>query len=131
MVYSKWKGSVPDVTFRTWYFKRKKKILSLHSYLKRSMPETLFGRLTNLLYSVRKHLSAVTLYTEVVKWFAMQNSWLVSELSTFLVTGVFKQVLTHFQSIIHLNKPVSWFLLGKCLKKHLWKSDILRTYVEY
>ena len=40
---------------------RKTKITSLHSYLKRSMPETLFGTLTNLLYSVQKHLSARTL----------------------------------------------------------------------
>ena len=51
--YSKWKGSVPDVMFWTWQFKGEKKITSLHSYLKRSMPETLFGTLTNLLYSVQ------------------------------------------------------------------------------
>ena len=24
-----------------------------------------------------------------------------------------------------MDKPASWFLLGKCLKKHLWKSHIL------
>ena len=41
---------------------RKTKITSLYSYLKRSMPETLFGTLTNLLYSVQKHLSARTLH---------------------------------------------------------------------
>ena len=126
MGYSKWKGSVLDVTFRTWHFKRKKKITSLHSYLKRSMPETLFGALTNLLYSVQKHLSARNLIIQKpVKWFAMQNSWLVSKPSTFLVTAISKQILTHFQPMFHLSKPVSWFLLGKCLKKRLWKSDIL------
>ena len=126
MGYSKWKGSVPDVTFWTWHFKRKKKITSLHSYLKRSMPETLFGTLTNLLYSVQKHLSARTLIIQkLVKWFAMQNIWLVSKSITFLVTGISKQILTHFQPMFLLNKSVSWFLLGKCLKKHLWKSDIL------
>ena len=35
------------------------------------------------------------------------------------------QALTHFQPIFHLNKPGRWFLLAKCLKKHLWKGDIL------
>ena len=24
-----------------------------------------------------------------------------------------------------MGKPRSWFLLAKCVKKHLWKSDIL------
>ena len=55
----------------------------------------------------------------------MQNSWLVSKLTTFLVEGIFKQTLTHSQPVFHLDKPGCWFLLAKCLKKHLWKSDIL------
>ena len=114
---SKWKGSVPDI---------KKKILSLHSYLKRSMPGTLFGTLTKLLYSVQKHLLPRTnVVQKPVKWFAMQNSWLVPKPFTFLVKGISKQALTHFQPIFHLNKPGSWFLLAKCLKNHLWKSDII------
>ena len=25
-----------------------------------------------------------------------------------------------------MDRPSSWFLLAKCVKKHLWKSDILR-----
>ena len=126
MGHSKWKGSVPDVIFRTWHFKRKQKITSLHLYLKRSMPETLFGTLANLLHSVQKNLSVRTLIIQKpVKWFVMQNSWLVSKPSTFLVKGISKQALTHFQPIFHLNKPGCWFLLAKCLKKHLWKSDIL------
>ena len=125
MGYSKWKGSVPDVTFRTWHFKRKKKITSLHSYLKRSMPETLFGTLPNLLYSAHKNLSVRTLIIlKPVKWFAMQNSCQVSKLTTFLVKGIFKQTLTHFQPMFHLNKPDCWFLQAKCLKKHLWRSDL-------
>ena len=56
--------------FRTWHFKRKKKITSLHSYLKRSMSETLFGTLTNLLYSVQKNLTVRTrIIQKPVKWF--------------------------------------------------------------
>ena len=126
MGYSKWKGSVLNVTFWKWHFKRKKKITSLHSYLKRSMPETLFRTLPNLLYSVQKNLSVRTLIIQKpVKWFVMQNSWLVSKWSTFLVKGISKQALTHFQPIFHLNKPGCWFLSAKCLKKYMWKSDIL------
>ena len=114
------------MTFKKWHFKRKKKITSLHSYLKRSMPETLFGTLPNLLYSVQKNLYVRTLIIKKpVKWFAMENSWLVSKPTTFLVEGIFKQTLTHSQPVFHLNKPGCWFLLAKCLKKHLWKSDIL------
>lgn len=41
---------------------RENKIRSLHSYIKRSMPKTLFGTLRNLLQSVQKHLSVRTLY---------------------------------------------------------------------
>ena len=126
MGYSKWKWGVLDVTFQTWHFKRKHKIASLHSYLRRSMPETLFGTFANLLYSVQKNLSVRTLIIQKpVKWFVMQNSWLVSKWSTFLVKGISKQALTHFQPIFHLNKPGCWFLSAKCLKKHMWKSDIL------
>ena len=39
---------VPDMTLQ-----KEKKITSLHSYLKRSIPETLFGTLTNLIYSIQ------------------------------------------------------------------------------
>ena len=39
--------------------------------------------------------------------------------------GISKHTLTHFQPIFYLNKPGSWFLLAKCVKKHLWKSGIL------
>ena len=61
------------------------------------MSETFFGTLTKLLYSVQKHLSARTLITQKpVKLFAMQNSWLVSRPSTFLVKGISKQTLTRF-----------------------------------
>ena len=103
----------------------KQKITSLHSYLKRSMPETLFRTLPNLLYSVQKNLSVRTLIIQKpVKWFVMQNSWLVSKPSTFWVKGISKQALTCFQPMFHLNKPGRWFLLVKCLKKHLWKSYI-------
>ena len=42
-----------------------------------------------------------------------------------LVEGISKKTLKHFQSMLHLNKPGSWFLLAKCLKKHLWMSNIL------
>ena len=111
--------------FRTWHFKGEKKITSLHSYLKRSMPETLFGTLTNLLDSVQKQFLVRTLIRQkLVKWFAMQNSWLVSKLTTFLVKGISKQILTHFQPMFHLNKPGSLFLV-KFVKKHVWRSDIL------
>ena len=90
------------------------------------MPETLFGTLANLLFSVQKNLSVRTLIIQKpVKWFVMQNSWLVSKPSTFLVKGISKQALTHFQPMFHLNKPGCWFLLAKCLKKCLWKSSIL------
>ena len=93
--------------------------------MKRSIPETLFGTLTNLRDSVQKHFSIRTLIRQkLVKWFAMQNSWLVSKLTTFLVKGISKQILTHFQPMFHLNKPGSLFLV-KFVKKHLWKSDIL------
>ena len=89
------------------------------------MPETLFGTLPNLLYSAKKNLSVRTLIMQKpVKRFVMQNSWLVSRLTTFLVKDIFKQTLTHFQPMFYLNKPGCWFLLAKCLKKHLWKSDI-------
>ena len=112
--------------FRTWHFKRKNKITSLHSYLKRSMPETIFGTLTNLLYSVQKKLLVKNLIIqEPVKWFAMQNSWLVSKPSIIFVKSISKQTLIHFQPMFHLNKPGSWFFLAKCLKTYLWKSDIL------
>ena len=63
-------------------------------------------------------------YTETSEMIC-NAKWLVSKPSTFSVTGISKQILTHFQSMFHLSKPVSWLLLGKCLKKHLWKSDIL------
>ena len=124
MGYSKWKGCVPDVMFQTLHFKGEKKITSIHSYLKRSMHESLFGTLTNLLDSVQKHFSVTTLIRQkLVKWFAMQNSWLVSKLTTFLVKGI--SILTNLQPIFHLNKPDSLLSLTKSVKKHLWKSDIL------
>ena len=126
MGYSKWKGSVLDMTFWTWHFKRKQKITSWHTYLRRSMSETLFGTLANLLCSVQKNISVRTLIIQKpVKRSVIQNSWLVSKPSTFLVKGISNQALTHFQPIFYLNKPGCWFLLGKCFKKHLWKSDIL------
>ena len=52
----------------------------------RSIPETLFETLTNLLYSVQKHLSVRTfiIQKKPVKWFAVQNSRPVSKLSPFL-----------------------------------------------
>ena len=113
------------MTFQTWHFK-KKTFTSLHSYLKRSMPETLFGTLTNLLYSFQKNLPVRTLIIQKpVKWFPMQNSWLVSKPYIFSVKGISKQTLTHFQPMFHLNKPASWFLIEIFLKKHLWKKDIL------
>ena len=90
------------------------------------MSETLFGTLANLLCSVQKNISVRTLIIQKpVKRSVIQNSWLVSKPSTFLVKGISNQALTHFQPIFHLNKPGCWFLLGKCFKKHLWKSDIL------
>ena len=46
---------VPDVTLQT------EKEISLHLHLQRSMPETLFGTLTNLLNSVQKSFSVRTL----------------------------------------------------------------------
>ena len=117
--YNKWKGSVPDVTFRTWNFKRKQKITNLYSYLKRSMPETLFRTLANLLYFVQKNLS--------VRTFIIQKP--VSKSSSFLVKAISKQALTHFQPVFHLNKPGHLFLLAKCLKKHMWEGDILSKQV--
>ena len=42
------------MTFQTWHFKEETEMTSLHSYLKRSMPKTLFGTLTNLLDSAQK-----------------------------------------------------------------------------
>ena len=110
--------------FWTWHFKGEKKVTSIHLYMKRSIPETLFGTLTNLRDSVQKHFSIRTLIRQkLVKWFAMQNSWLVSKPTTFSVKGISKQIVTHFQPMFHLNKPGSLFLV-KCVKKHLWKSDI-------
>ena len=74
--YSEWKGSARDVTFQAWHLKEEKKIASLHSYLKRSMPETLFETLKNLLYSLQKHLSVrILIIQKPVKWFKMQNGW--------------------------------------------------------
>ena len=119
---SKWKVSVPDMTFRTWHFKKKKKITSLQTYLKRSMPETLFGTLTNLLYSVQKNLSTLIIQ-KPVKWFAVQNIWLVFKPSTFLVKSLSKQTLANVP--FKQTRYSIWFLLAKYLKKHLWKSDIL------
>ena len=54
----------------------------------------------------------------------MQNSWLVSKTTAFLVKDISKQILAHFQPMFHLNKLGSLFLV-KFGKKHLWKSDIL------
>ena len=89
------------------------------------MPETLFWTLTNLLDSVQKQFLVRTLIRQkLVKRFAMQSSWLVSKQTTFLVKGISKQILTHFQSMSHLNKPGSLFLV-KLMKKYLWKSNIL------
>ena len=46
-----------------------------------------FWNITNLLYSVQKHLSVGTVINQKpVKQFAMQNSWLVLKPSTFLVS---------------------------------------------
>ena len=45
-------------------------------------------------------------------------------MSQRLERGISKQTLTHFQPMFHLNKPGCCFLLAKCLKKHLWKSDV-------
>ena len=71
-------------------FKREKKITSLHSYLKRSIPETLFGTLANLLQSVQKHFSVRTLIIRnQSKNYIKQNSWLVSKRSTFLKKCLF------------------------------------------
>ena len=89
------------------------------------MPETLFGTLTNLLDSAQKQFLVRTLIRQkLVKWFAMQNSWLVSKPTTFLVKCISKQILTHFQPMFHLHKPGSLFLV-KFVKKDLRKSDIL------
>ena len=38
------------------------------------------------------------------------------------------QILDPFwTNVPYMDKPCSWFLLAKCLKKHLWKSDILSS----
>ena len=51
-----------------------------------------------------------------VKWFAMQNSWLVSKPFTFLVKGISKKTLTHFPPMFHLRKPLVGFY-----KQNVWK----------
>ena len=76
------------------------------------MSETLFEILTNLLDSVQKEFLVKTLIRQkLVKWFPMQNSWLVSKPTTFLVKDISKQILAHFQPIFHLNKPGSLSLV--------------------
>ena len=71
-----------------------------------------------------KPFSKNSYYTETSQMICNAKR-LVSKLTTFLVKGIFKQTLTHFQPKFHLNKPSCWFLLAKCLKICLWKSDIL------
>ena len=113
---------VPDVTLQKEIENHKFTFISekINSW------NTFFGTLANLLHSVQKNLSVRTLIIQKsVTWFVMQKSWLVSKPSTFLVKGISKQALTHLQPMFHLCKPGRWFLLAKCLKKHLWKSDNL------
>ena len=41
-------------------------------------------------------------------------------------TYFYRKLISPFSiNVPHLDEPGSWFLLAKCLKKHLWKSDIL------
>ena len=119
------------MTFRTWHFKGEKKMTSLHSYPKRSIPKTLFGTLTNLLLDAQKQLSVRTLIIQKpVKWFEIQNSWLVSKRSTFLVKGISKQTWTHFQSIFHLwtNQVVGWksYILTKDSSE--WHASLFKKF---
>ena len=104
---------------------------SLHSYPKRSIPKTLFGTLTNLLLAAQKQLSVRTLIIQKpVKWFEMQNGWLVSKRSTFLVKGISKQTWTHFQSIFHLwtNQVVGWksYILTKDASD--WPASLFKKF---
>ena len=115
--YSKWKGSLLDVTFQMWHFKGEKKIASLHSYLKRSMPETLFGTLTNLLDSVQKQFLVRTLIRQkLVKWFAMQNSWLVSKTNHIFSERYFKKDINPFPATVPF-KQTRYFIFSKICEK--------------
>ena len=118
--YSKWKGSAPDVTLQ------KEKNNHEFTFISEEINAwNTFWNITKLtILCSEKPFSKNSIIQKPVKWFAMQNSWLVSKLTTFLVKGIFKQTLTHFQPMFHLNKPDCWFLLAKCLKKHLWRSDL-------
>ena len=48
----------------------------------------------------------------------------IHEMKVFRMT--LKNQVNPFSTSVPLtDKPGSWFLLAKCFKKHLWKSDIL------
>ena len=66
---------------------KKQKIASLHSYLRRSMPETLFGTLAKLLYSVHKNLAVRTLIIQKPVKIVMQNSCLVKQTRSLVFTS--------------------------------------------
>ena len=78
--------------------------------------ETLFVTLRNLLFSVQKHLS----------YYTSDYTILYKQLAGFQTVHIFSKryiqtEINPFPAMFHLNKPGSWLLLAKCLKKHLWR----------
>ena len=126
---AKWRGSVPwrsrqpDVTLQ------KEKENYKFTFISEEINawNTFWNILTKLLYSVQKHLSARThiVYTETSQMICNAK-----QLAGFQTVHVFSE--RHFQIDINpfpanvpFKETISWFLQAKCLKSHLWESDII------
>ena len=121
MGYSKRKGSAPDVTLQ-----KEKGNHKFTFILEETNVWNNFWSISKLtILGSEKRFSKNSYHIDTSQMICNAKQLAVSEPSIFLVKGISKQTLTHFQPIFHTNKPGSWFLLAKCLKKHLWIRDIL------
>ena len=109
--------------FRTWRFgsdtpkgKRKSKFY-IHIWSDQKSTFWKFNKLT--IVCSETPFSKSSYYVETVdKWYAIQNSWLVSKRSK----RYFQTDINPFPvNVPFMDKPGSWFLLVKCVKK-TWKQ---------
>ena len=71
-----------------------------------------------------KSFSKKCYYTETSQMICNAKQLAVFQTVHILSERYFQTGINLFPAKFHLNKSGRWFLLVKCLEKHLWKSDI-------
>ena len=119
MGYSKRKESVPDVTLQKETENHK------FTFISEINAWNTYWNISKLtILCSEKPFSKKSYYTETSQ--VISNAKQLAGCQTIQIFSErYLHALTHFQPRFHLNKPGCWFLLAKCLKKQLWKSDIL------